>query len=69
MAGQARGEEKAVSDLSPCPTTKRRTCQERGAFRIRPFCVDFDGWFRISLRIIGAVFFIMGYKSTVEESQ
>jgi hypothetical protein len=28
-----------------------------------------DGWLKISLRIIGAIFFIMGYKSTIELSR
>ncbi len=28
-----------------------------------------DGWFKISLRIIGAIIFIMGYKSTIEVSR
>jgi hypothetical protein len=33
------------------------------------FPLVIDGWFKISLRIIGAISFIMGYKSTIEESR
>ena len=33
------------------------------------FPLVIDGWIKISLRIIGAVFFIMGYKSTIEMSR